>query len=110
MRSSTRKLRDLTVFAILAAVTLTAQIALWGLSGVQLNGLIIAAVTVTYRARALILVYVYVLLYCLYYGFFPWNLPYFYIWLPLWGMFMLAGRLRAPKPVKAAVYSINSIN
>ncbi|MCL1789466.1 MAG: hypothetical protein FWG33_03835 [Oscillospiraceae bacterium] len=106
MRNSTKKIRDLIIFALLAAIILTVQIALWGIPGVQLNGLFIASITVAYRTRALIPLYVYVLLYCLYYGFSTWNLPYFYIWIPLWGVFMLVSRLKTSKKVKAPIYMV----
>ncbi|MCL2035886.1 MAG: hypothetical protein FWG83_00675 [Oscillospiraceae bacterium] len=104
MRSYTLKIKQLTTFGILAAVILSSQIVFFGLPGVQLNGLFISAITLTYRWRALIPIYVYVLLYLLYYGFLTWNLPYLYIWLPLWGIFMLCGKLPLPPKVKVPLH------
>jgi hypothetical protein len=74
-----------------ASLTLASQIAMRGVPGVQTVGVFVAVMTLVYRKRALIPIYVFVLLFLLYYGFLPWNLPYLYIWLPLWGAFMLAG-------------------
>ena len=103
MRSSTRRLRDLTVFAMLGTTILASQIVTYGIPGVQLVMFFIATFTLTYRLRALIPIYVYVLLYLMYYGFLPWNLPYLYIWIPLWGLFMLAGKLESKLPKKALI-------
>lgn len=55
-------------------------------------GLFIAAMTLQYRKRALIPLYVFILLDGVYRGFSFWWISYLYVWLPLWGMFMLAGR------------------
>lgn len=106
MRFTTRKIRDMVVFALLAATMMTTQIALFSLPGIQFNGLIIAAITLAYRKRALIPIYVYVMLYCLHFGFNWLNFAYFYIWLPLWGMFMLAGKLKIKADEKAPVYML----
>jgi len=76
-----------------AALMLASQIALAVLPGVQLVGMFIAAITLAYRSRALIPIYVYILLYCMYNGFSVFCFPYLYIWVPLWGIFMLAGKI-----------------
>jgi len=93
MSSYSQKVRDLAVFAMFAALMLASQIALAVLPGVQLVGMLIAALTLTYRSRALIPIYVYILLYCMYYGFSVFCFPYLYIWVPLWVIFMLAGKI-----------------
>jgi len=105
MRSSLLRAKQTAVFAILAAVIMTAQITLSFLPSIQLTGLFISAITVTYRAKALIPVYVFVLLYLLYYGFFTWNLPHLYIWIPLWGMFMIAPKVKMPQKARVFVYA-----
>jgi len=98
----------MAVFAMLGAVVLASQIALYAVPGVQLVMFLIAVFTLTYGVRALIPIYVYVALYLFYYGFFTWNLPYLYIWLPLWGIFMLAGKLadktKLPKKAQIPLY------
>jgi hypothetical protein len=93
------------VFAVLASLILVSQIAMQAIPGVQLVGVFIAAITLTYRVRALIPIYVYVLLYCLLH-FNLFSLPYLYIWLPLWGMFMLAGKIKPPPVIRIFVYSV----
>jgi len=71
---------------------------------VHLLGLFIAAYTLTYRVRALIPIYVYVMIYGALYGFSAWWVPYLYIWLPLWGLFMFIGRFQLPVKVKVPLY------
>ena len=57
--------------------------------------LFIITFTLVYRAKALVPIYVFVLLTGVYGGFNVWWVPYLYIWLPLWGLAMLLPR-RAP--------------
>ena len=57
--------------------------------------LFIITFTLVYRAKALVPIYVFVLLTGVYGGFNVWWMPYLYIWLPLWGIAMLLPR-RAP--------------
>jgi energy-coupling factor transport system substrate-specific component len=82
------------------------RIALQAIPGVQFLGLFIASITVAYRKRALIPLYVYVLLEFMFAGFATWLIPYTYIWLPLWAMFMLAGGKALPKKVKVPLYMV----
>jgi energy-coupling factor transport system substrate-specific component len=64
------------------------KIAMQGLPNVHFLALFIAAFTLTYRVKALVPLYVFVLLDGVFSGFsFAW-IPYVYIWLPLWAAFM----------------------
>ncbi len=69
--------------------------------------LFIGALTAVYRVRALIPIYLYIMLEGLLGGFGTWWIPYLYLWLILWGMFMLIPR-GLPMPVFAAVSVIIS--
>jgi hypothetical protein len=95
---------------MLGGLILASQITLSQILGVQLVMFLMATVTVAYRTRALIPIYIYNLLYCFVYGFYPLNMVYFYIYLPLWGLFMLAGgiceRLKLPLKARAPIYMI----
>jgi len=82
------------------------HIAMMWIPNIHLLGLFIAAYTLTYRAKALIPIYVYVMVYGALFGFSTWWIPYLYIWLPLWGLFMLIGVFRLPTKVKVPVYMI----
>jgi energy-coupling factor transport system substrate-specific component len=90
---------------MLAALTLTSQIALAGIPGVQLVGVFVAVITLTYRVRALIPIYTYIMLYCTLHPTL-WSVPYLYIWLPLWAMFLFAGKLPLPKRAKVPLYMV----
>jgi len=68
--------------------------------------LFIAAATLTYRVRALIPLYSYILLEGVFSGFSLWWVAYLYIWLPLWGAFMLLGRVELSIKVKAPLYML----
>jgi energy-coupling factor transport system substrate-specific component len=106
MRSSARRLRELTVFAMLGALMFSTKIAMESIPGVHFLGLFIAAFTLVYRVKALIPIYVFVMLQGVMAGFAPWWLLHLYIWLPLWGMFMFAGRLNLPAIVKVPFYML----
>jgi len=106
MHSYSRRIKELTIFAMLGAIMFVSQIAMQWIPNVHFLGLFTASFTLTYRVRALIPIYVYVFLFGAFYGFSFWWLPYLYIWLPLWGMFMLAGKFDLPVKVKVPLYMI----
>ena len=56
--------------------------------------------------RALIPLYSYILLDGVFSGFSMWWIPYLYIWLPLWGAFMLLGKLELRRTIQAPLYMI----
>jgi len=71
---------------------------------VHVLGLFIAAMTISYRTRALIPLYAWIMLEGVLTGFSLWWIPYLYVWLPLWGMFMLVGRIKLPIKIKIPLY------
>lgn len=110
MPSSTPKAklspRDIAVFSVLSAMMLLSRISMQWLPGVHPLGLLIAVSTLTYGRRALVPLYAYILLDGVFAGFSMWWMPYLYIWLPLWGMFMLLGRLECSPKIKAPLYML----
>jgi energy-coupling factor transport system substrate-specific component len=92
--------RDLIVFSMLGSLMFISKVLMEGLPNVHLLGMLTMAYTVVYRKRALIPIYVYVLLNGLYAGFATWWLPYLYLWTVLWGVTML---LPQKMPVRIAV-------
>lgn len=62
------------------------------LPNVHLLGMLTVLYTVVFRKKALIPIYIYVLLNGVYAGFSMWWVPYTYIWAILWGMTMLLPR------------------
>lgn len=75
------------------------------LPNVHFVGALCVTYAVVFRFKALIPIYIYVLMNGLYGGFSLWWMPYTYIWLPLWGAAMLIPRRLSPK-VKCVIYPI----
>ncbi|MCL2576729.1 MAG: hypothetical protein FWE27_01580 [Defluviitaleaceae bacterium] len=98
--------RDLTIFAMLGAIMFMSRLLMAMIPNVHVLGLFIASITITYRTRALIPIYVFVLLDGVYWGFSIWWMPYLYVWLPLWFTFMIAGKVNLPLKVQAPLYMV----
>ena len=105
MRSTSLPIKDLVVFAALGAIMFASHLVLIGVPNIGFIGLFISAFTLTYRVRALIPIYIYIMLYGVFFGVLTW-IPYLFVWLPLWGMFMLIGRFNLPIKVKVPVYMV----
>ena len=80
---------EMTVFAMLGAVMYCSKIVMEWAPNIHLLGMFTITFTIVYRMKALIPIYVYVLLNGFFAGFQPWWLPYLYIWTVLWGVTML---------------------
>lgn len=91
---------------MLGALMFVSRILMMAIPNVHVLGLFIAAFTLTYRVRALIPLYVFVLLDGIYFGFSVWWIPYLYVWLPLWAVFMVVGKVNLPDKVKPPVYMV----
>ena len=72
---------------------------------VHFVGVLCVTYTVVFRFRALIPIYIYVMLNGLYAGFSLWWVPYTYIWAILWGMTMLVPT-RLPSRAKCVIYPV----
>ena len=97
---------DMAVFAMLGAVMYVSKVIMEILPNVHLLAMFTAAFTLVYRKRALIPIYIYILLNGLFAGFAPWWIPYLYIWLPLWGAVMLVSRIPMSRRVQVPVYMV----
>lgn len=95
------------VFAMLGAIMLASKVIMEALPNIHLLGMLVVTYTVVYRRRALIPIYIYVLLNGLYSGFSMWWVPYLYIWTILWGLTMLIPK-GLPKRVRCVIYPIIS--
>lgn len=96
-------LRDMIIFAMFGSMMFALKIAMEALPNIHPLGMFIMLLTVVYRVKALIPIYIYVLLDGLFHGFGVWWVPYIYIWAMLWGMTMLLPRKMKPA-VAALVY------
>ena len=105
---STRRIsnaRELCIFAMLGTVMYISKLVMDALPNIHLLGVLTIVYTLVYRKRALIPIYIYVMLNGLLAGFNMWWLPYLYIWTILWGIIMLLPR-NMPRKVSIPVYSV----
>ena len=98
-------LRQLIIFALLAVIMFISKIVMEGLPNIHLLGMLTITYTLVYRWRALIPIYIYVLLNGLFAGFNAWWVPYLYIWTILWGLTMLLPK-RMPKWLACVVFPL----
>lgn len=76
-------IKDITVCAVFGALMFASKLLTEVLPNIHLISVILIALTVVYRSKALLALYTFVFISGLYYGFPIWWLPYLYIWLPL---------------------------
>ena len=83
---------ELTRFAMLGTVLFCSKLIMEVAPNIHLLGMFVMTYTVVYRRKALIPLYLYVLIQGIYAGFAPWWVPYLYLWTILWGVTMLLPR------------------
>jgi energy-coupling factor transport system substrate-specific component len=93
---------------MLGAVMFVSKVIMEGLPNIHLLGTLVVAFTLTYRAKALFPIYMYVFANGLWEGFslFGW-LPEIYLWLILWGAVMLLPK-NMPRRIAPIIYMIIS--
>lgn len=80
---------EMTLFAMFAAMMFISKIVMEFLPNIHLLGMFTMLLTVVYRKKALIPIYLYVLINGIYAGFAMWWVPYTYVWAVLWVVTML---------------------
>ena len=98
-------IKELVVFAMLGSIMFVSDLMMEVLPNIHLLGMLIMAFTVTYRVKALIPIYVYVMIQGVYAGFAAWWVPYLYVWTVLWVFAMLIPR-KIPKVAAGIIYPI----
>ena len=93
----------MAIFAMLGTIMFCSKIIMEAFPNVHLLGTLTMTYTLVFRKKALIPIYVYVMLNGLYAGFSMWWIPYLYIWTMLWAATMLLPK-KMPKRVKLTVY------
>lgn len=91
------KIKEIVLFGMLGGLMFAIKLAMEPFPNIHLVGVLIVAITVVYRLKALYPLYLFVFIFGLYYGFSIWWLPYLYIWTVLWGMVMLLPKKMPPK-------------
>lgn len=88
---------ETVLFAMFAAMMFISKLLMEFLPNVHLLGMFTVLLTVVFRAKALIPIYLYVVIQGLYAGFNMWWMPYLYIWTVLWAIAMLIPRNIKPR-------------
>ena len=99
------EIRDICIFAMLGSIMFASKVIMEALPNIHLLGMLTMTYTIVYRKRALIPIYVYVMLNGLFAGFNAWWVPYLYIWTLLWGVTMLLPK-NMPRWAKYTVYPV----
>ena len=103
-----RALVHMVIFAMFGAMMFCSTLIMEGLPNIHPLAMFIIVLTVVYRGKALIPLYIYVILSGLRWGFGLAWVPYIYIWLPLWGVIMLLPR-SLPDKWRAVIYPAAAI-
>ncbi|MBQ7363017.1 MAG: hypothetical protein IJW48_01060 [Clostridia bacterium] len=103
--ATSRRIWEMIVFSMLGALMFVSKVAMEALPNIHLLGVLTIVYTVVFRYKALIPIYIYVLMNGVFAGFNMWWLPYTYIWAILWGAAMLIPRT-LPVWAKCAVYPL----
>lgn len=97
--------REMAVFAMLGTVMYVSKVLMEWAPNIHFLGMFTMTYTLVYRSKALIPIYVYVLLCGVFAGFAPWWVPYLYLWTILWAVTMSLPK-RMPKKVAVPVYML----
>lgn len=96
-------LKEIVICTILGTVMFATKVLMAALPNIHLVGMFIIVFAFVFRAKALLSIYLYVILEGLFFGFTPWWVPYLYIWTILWGVVMLLPK-RMPIKVQCVVF------
>ena len=93
----------MTVFAMLGAMMFASKIAMEALPNIHLLGVLTIVYTIVFRVKALIPIYIYVILDGVFAGFNAWWVPYLYIWTVLFAAALFLPRTM-PVWAKCVIY------
>lgn len=102
-KTGTLAVWEMALFAMFGAMMYASKVAMAALPNIHLIGMFVMTLTVVFRKKALVPLYVYVILEGLFGGFSLWWIPYLYVWTVLWGVTMLLPKTM-PKKVACVVY------
>lgn len=100
-----RRTLEMCIFSMLGALMFCSKIIMEAFPNIHLLGMLTMVFTLVFRRKALIPIYVYVMLNGLFAGFNVWWVPYLYLWTVLWGVTMLLPK-KMPKWACFIVYPI----
>lgn len=97
--------REMVVFAMLGTIMYISKMILEWAPNIHLLAMLTITYTLVYRKKALIPIYIYVMLTGVYAGFNAWWIPHLYLWTVLWGVTMLLPR-DLPRKLAFPLYMI----
>lgn len=97
--------QETVVFAMLGTLMFCSKIIMEILPNIHLLGMFTMVLTIVFRKKALLPIYVYVMTNGIYAGFAMWWIPYLYVWTVLWAITMLLPK-KMPKKIACIVYPI----
>lgn len=103
--SAKLSIREMCVFAMLGALMFASKIIMEVLPNIHILGMLTMAYTLAFRKKALIPLYVYIMLNGIFAGFATWWIPYLYIWTVLWGITMLLPK-KMPRVMAMVIYPL----
>lgn len=98
-------LKEICVFAMLGTLMFCSKLIMEILPNIHLLGMLTMVFTIAFRKKALIPLYICVIINGIYCGFAVWWYAYLYIWTVLWAVTMLIPR-NLPLKIKCVVYPI----
>lgn len=104
-KSNFQKLLELIICTMFGSLMFCSKQIMALLPNIHLLGMLIMVVTVCFRSKALVSIYIFVFLEGLLGGFSLWWIPYLYVWTVLWGITMLIPK-RTPNKAKMVIYPI----
>ncbi|MBR2716093.1 MAG: hypothetical protein IKB73_07820 [Ruminococcus sp.] len=96
---------EMTLFSMFSAMMFISKIVMEFLPNIHLLAMFTVLLTVVYRKKALIPIYIFVLITGVYAGFAMWWVPYTYVWTVLWAAAMLIPK-NLSKIVQIITYSL----
>ncbi len=98
-------IKEMALFAMLGSLMFSSKIIMEVLPNIHLLGMLTMVYTLVFRKKALLPIYIYVMLNGVYAGFSTWWIPYLYIWTILWAVTMILPQ-NMPKKAAIIVYPI----
>lgn len=96
-------IRDMVLLGMFGALLFAAKQVFEPLPNIHPVAMLIMVITVVYRVKGLIPLYIFILIQGLYAGFSVWWVPYLYIWTFVWALTMLIPQ-KLPKKYLAVIY------
>ena len=104
-KSNKQIILSICVFAMLGTIMFVSKKLMEALPNIHLLGMLVMVYTIVFRTKALIPIYVYVIMEGVISGFAFWWIPYMYIWTILWVITMLLPR-KMPETTAMIVYPV----